>query len=130
MKLLESTPLKVLLGAATLCPLVFIAFFVCFMFGVVFFEFMAESKIEDAFPFFLVLFILLILTIPLLFALTAIYFGVLFKSDRVTQDKRTFWTVAFLLGGPITMALFFTLYIWKTPGQAQKGHNTRPEVPS
>ena len=130
MKLLESTPLKVLLGAATLWPLVFIIFFICFMVGVVFFDFMAEFAIEDVFPFFIAVFILLILTIPLLFALTAIYFAVLLKSDRVTQDKRGFWTVAFLLGGPITMAIFFTVYIWKTPGQAPKGRNTRPVVPS
>jgi hypothetical protein len=115
-------PAKILVGALSLWPLVYMFVFIAFMFGMVFFIDQAASNgshQQGPPAAFMLLFAVHMGTILMMFGLIAFYMVYLFKSDRVAQDKKALWAVVLFLGGMIAMPVFFYLYIWPdAPRQA------------
>lgn len=108
---------KLALGAATLWPLLYLFLF----FG--FFAFAMTSIMSgDSAPgedpmdsLFGVFFALHFLTMIWMFVLVAVYIRILFKTNRVPQDKKSLWAVVLFLGNMIAMPIFWFLYIWREP---------------
>jgi hypothetical protein len=69
------------------------------------------------------LFILQFLTILLIFGLIAFYLVHIFKTDRVSQDKKALWAVVICLGNAFAMPIYWYLYIWRDVKQV---HTTNP----
>ena len=107
---------KFALGVATLWPLLYLAAFFLFLTVSLFAIFSSESTaLLPVDSFFSTVFILHILTTLWSFALLAIYFRLLFKSDRVPKDKKTLWALALFFGNVIAMPVFWYLYVWRDP---------------
>jgi hypothetical protein len=63
----------------------------------------------------MIIFPLHFLTMLEIFALLAFYIVHVFKTDRVSQDKKALWAVVLFLGNMIAMPIYWYLYIWKEP---------------
>ncbi len=62
-----------------------------------------------------------ILTMFLMFALTAFYIVYLFRTDRVAQDKKALWAVVLFFANVFAFPVFWYLYIWKEPESLSGG---------
>ena len=61
-----------------------------------------------------------ILTMLLMFALTAFYIVNVFRNERVNKDTKVLWAIVIFMGSIIAMPIYWYLYIWpedshKTP---------------
>lgn len=54
-----------------------------------------------------------LLTMLEIFALMIFYVIYLFKTDAVPQDKKALWAAVILLGGMVSMPVFWYLYVWR-----------------
>ena len=114
-----SRPLKFLIGALTLCPVVYLVFFFVIMIAGVF---RARPRGPESMPIdFELLFALHLATMLLVFALIAFYITFLFKTQVVSQDKKALWAVILFLGNMIAMPIFWWLYVWPELPSAQSG---------
>jgi hypothetical protein len=110
-----SRPVKLLIGFLTAWP---------FLYMLVFFVVVATSMLwmtrtpadgsHSSGPpaAFLVLFAAHLLTMVLMVGLIAFYIVYLFKTDRVSQDKKALWAAVLFLGNMLAMPVFFVLYVW------------------
>ena len=102
---------KVLLGVATIWPLVYMALFMVFVLSTIFV--MRGGAAEGTFPIaMMIVFVLHFLTILWIWALIAFYMVNVFKNDRVDQDKKVLWAVVLFM----VMCLRCPstgLYIWR-----------------
>lgn len=98
------------LACFTAWPLLYIIFFFCAMFGMMVYEFSGE-KIRSP-DIFLIILPLHFFTMFDIAALLVIYIVHLFKTDRVSQDKKALWAVVLFLGQPIAMPIYWYLCIW------------------
>ena len=108
-------PVKLLVGALSLWPFLYI--FVFFGFIATSFLWMTRAdggRERSSGPplAFLLLFAAHLATMLLIFALIAFYIVYLFKTDRVEQDKKALWAAVLFLGNMVAMPVFFYLYIW------------------
>ena len=101
---------KVLIGVATLWPLVYMLLFAV--------SFVAMAmKAGGGLIRFETLFLLHLFTIVWIFVLLVFYIVYLFRTERVSQDKKVLWAVVLFLGHMLAMPIFFWLYIW--PGNSE-----------
>jgi hypothetical protein len=119
---------KILLGVATLWPLLYLAIFLVGWVAMMVFVFsqipVSDNKVgapagepPEAFVRgVLAFFVLHFLTILWMMGLLAIYIVNVFKNDRVTDDKKALWAVVIFLGNIIAMPIYWYLYIWREPG--------------
>jgi hypothetical protein len=107
-------PIKLLVGAVTLWPILYVFFFMIFMVTSMFWMSRGdESGRSSGLPLeFIVLFAVHLGTMLVMFGLIAFYIVYLFKTDRVPQDKKALWAVAIFFGNVLAMPVFFYLYIW------------------
>ncbi len=105
---------KMLLGLATLWPMVYKGLFFMFVFA---FFVMAITRTQPRIlgVAFAAIFPLHILTMVGMVALLFVYIRDLFRNDRVPSDQKALWAVVLLLGGIIAMPIYWYLYIWKEP---------------
>ena len=108
-------PTKILLGLASLWPLVYIVFF--FIFVLSSFFFLSSSAGQGVGPpvSFMVIFLLHLLTMLWIMALTVFYIVNVFRNERVDKDKKALWAVVLFMGNMIAMPIYWYLYIWKEP---------------
>ncbi len=104
-----SKTVKLLLGIATAWPA---AYMVLFFFFIVSTILSGESG-----PAFGLIFILHLLTMLLIMALTIFYIVNVFKNNRVEKDKKVLWAVVLFLGSIIAMPVYWYLYIWKAESE-------------
>lgn len=106
---------KLLLGAATLWPLVYMFIF----FGAAFFSVLFRR--EEPSALWAVIIPLHLLTMLVIFALIAFYIVNVFRNDRVGKDMKVLWAVVIFMGGIIAMPVYWYLNIWRaTPAPASK----------
>jgi len=112
---------KLALGAATLWPLIYLfLFFAFFAFASVWITSGdAAARGDRMRSLFGVFFASHVLTMIWIFVLVAIYIWMLFKTDRVPQDKKALWAVVLFLGNTFAMPVFWFLYIWREPQPAK-----------
>ncbi|HET7854213.1 MAG TPA: hypothetical protein VFM04_07130, partial [Candidatus Methylomirabilis sp.] len=104
---------KIILGVATLWPLVHLVLF----FGFLLSQFLLFSHKGSRPPaaiegWFYVLFALHFVTLLWIVALLIIYIVNVFKNDRVPRDKKALWALVLFLGNMIAMPIYWYLYIW------------------
>lgn len=110
-----SKPIKLLVGALTLWPILYMFVFFAFIAASVFS--MPRSggtaghsggpPVE-----FMLLFAAHLGTMLMMFGLIAFYIVYLFKTDRVAQDKKALWATVIFFGNLVAMPVFFYLYVW------------------
>ncbi len=112
-----SRPIKVLIGALTIWPIVYVFFFVGFIALSIF---AISDGVSTRLPatndgppiWFAVLMVLHLGTMAIGLAVMAFYIVYLFKTDRVEEGRKALWAVVLFMGGPIAQPIFFWLYIW------------------
>ncbi len=105
---------KLLLGIATLWPIVYMFIFFIFIFSTMFFR--PDPGTGNGLPaMFALIFGLHILTILLIMGLTVFYIVDVFRNNRVDKDKKALWAIVIFLGNLIGMPIYWYLYIWKDP---------------
>lgn len=116
-----NTPTKTLIGLATLWPIVYMGLFFAFVFGSFFF--LSTSAGQEVGPpvSFMVIFLLHLLTMLWMVALTVFYIVNVFRNDRVEKDKKVLWAVVLFMGSVIAMPIYWYLYIWKEPAVSLPG---------
>ncbi|MEA2163857.1 MAG: hypothetical protein QOK37_1984 [Thermoanaerobaculia bacterium] len=111
-------PAKIALIIASVWPFGWMILFFVFMFGTMFF-FSSTPKSaargQGMPPAILFFFLAHFLTILLMFGLTAFYIVYLFRTDRITQDKKALWAIVLFMGNMLAFPVFWYLYIWKEP---------------
>ena len=112
-----SKPVKILLAAATLWPLLYLFGFIAFVFFSIFADFQrgpgASHEPPGGFPGFMVLFALHAMTMLWIMALMAVYLIHLFKTDRVPNDKKALWAICIFMGSFFAMPVYWYLNIWR-----------------
>ena len=103
---------KILLGLATLWPLVYMVLFFVFILSTFFFLSTSTSQ-EFGSVSFMVVFLLHLLTMLWITALTIFYIVNVFRNERVDKDKKVLWAVVLFMGNMIAMPIYWYLYIWK-----------------
>lgn len=99
---------KILLGIATLWPIIYMFIFLGFMF----FFITNTTNPEIIFGY---LFGGHIFTMLLMIILLIIYIRDVFKNDMVIETRKTLWTILLLFGNMIAMPIYWYIYIWKKP---------------
>ena len=105
-----SKPACYFLAVLTIWPIVYFALFLSF----IVFSFAsigssaAKNPTLDLFKFIVPLHIL---TIFLMFALTAVYVVHAFRNDELASDRRILWVVVLLLGGMIASPVYWWFYL-------------------
>ena len=122
-----SKPVKVILGLATVWPLVYMLIFVGFWFYLVLGG-MSQPEGGRVIPSGMIaIFVLHGITMLGNFALMAIYIYNVFNNDRVDKDKKALWAVVLFLGNAISMPIYWYLYIWpENDPQPQLIEDARP----
>jgi hypothetical protein len=120
---------KLLLGIATLWPIVYMFLFLTlifgtFVWGVSHAQPNAAAPPRGPFFLFLLIFALHLITMFWIVALIAFYIYNLFHNDRVSPDYKPLWAVVLFLGNFIAMPIYWYLYIWKS------APNAAPATPS
>lgn len=104
---------KILLLAATIWPLIYMVLFMGFIITMVLsMQQSGGGPAPAPAQWFAGIFVLHILTILLVIALTAIYVVNVFRNDRVKENQKPLWAIVLLLGGMIAMPVYWYLYIW------------------
>jgi hypothetical protein len=108
-------PVKLLLGALTIWPLVYMFLFMDFIATTMFWmggPGAQPSEDSTGIPtVFLLVFAAHAATILLMFGLVTFYIVYLFKSNRVPPDKKALWAAVLFLGNMLAMPIFLYLYI-------------------
>lgn len=108
-----SRPVTILLGALSLWPILYFFFFLVFI--VYSFGWMSRGGgAERTFPAaFQYVFLAHIVTMVLMFALTAVYVVHVFRTDRLASDRRVLWGIVLILGNVIAFPIYWYLYLWR-----------------
>jgi hypothetical protein len=70
---------------------------------------------------FTVIFLLHLLTMLWIMALTVFYIVNVFRNERVDKDKKVLWAVVLFMGNLIAMPIYWYLYFWKEPAVTLSG---------
>jgi hypothetical protein len=115
-------PIKIILGVATLWPILYMIISFVFAFSQVFLFSQEEVPSSSGLPIdFRVFFGLHMLTIFWIFILLIIYIVNLFRNDRVAKDMKALWAVVLFMGNMIAMPIYWYLYIWREPKETIEG---------
>ena len=104
----------ILLGLATLVPVVHMVVTMVVMMGIIAYSALADPEALESTPIDLIfglVFAFHFLSIFLVFGLLIVYIIHLFHSDRVPQDKRALWAVVLFLGNVFAMPVYWYIYI-------------------
>src|SRR3989338_7739241 len=114
---------KIILGIATLWPIVYIFLFIIATFGMIFIP-TVNGESENFAIAFSIIFALHLLTMFLIFAFLIVYIRNVFKNNSVPSEKKALWAVVLFLGNMIAMPIYFYLYIWKDFDQKIETHDS------
>jgi len=103
---------KILLGAATITPMLYMIFFLLY----ISFVFLSPNNEQYFMTFILPMHIS---TMLLIFALLLIYMIDIFKNNRV--QKKELWAILIFIGSVIAMIAYWYLYIWQEPEKTNQG---------
>lgn len=117
---------KLILGLATLLPLVYmILYFVVFI-SLFFSSVLGNPPIgvpgEQHFASMFIGHFIMMLWIM---ALLVFYIVHLFKNESIPNDKKALWAIVIFLGNVLAMPVYWYIYVWNTPGTILPGHISR-----
>lgn len=105
-------PLALLIGIATFWPPLYMALFISSTFVGMDASQGHEMPIFGAFP---TMMVFHLLTMLAMLGLTVFYVVHAFKNPALTSDKRILWVLVLILGSFIGGAVYWVLYIWRSP---------------
>jgi hypothetical protein len=108
-----SKGVKVILGIATLWPLIYVLIFISFWLYMVLSITSQPDGNKKIPPWIIGIFVLHAITMLWCIALIAIYICNVFNNERVEKDKKVLWTLVLFLGNMIAMPIYWYLYIWR-----------------
>lgn len=112
-----STSMATLIGLLTFLPIAYVFFFIAFIVLTMMQMDMGETdSVSSSFAF---MFVMHAAVMLLSWCLLGFYIYFLVKSDQLKSDQKILWAVLLLLGGMITLPVFWYLYIWKPASEAQ-----------
>ncbi len=114
----------IILAVFTAWPFLYIVLFFCAISGTILFSGSTHSPVPSTIM--MIIFPLHLLTMLEIVILMVIYIIHLFKTEKVSQDKKALWAVVLFLGNMIAMPIYWYLYIWKE----QKELTSEPKVES
>ena len=104
-----SRTLALLIGAATVWPLVYmIGFMASVMFLFAQSASNASAPSTDAFRYILILHMI---TMLVMLGLLAFYITHVFKNAALRDDRRTLWALVLFMGGPVSMPVYLWFYV-------------------
>jgi hypothetical protein len=104
---------KILLGIATIWPLVYIPLFFITIFSTILLTERGGAP-GPAFPLiFVVIFPLHIITIFGGLALSVFYIVNVFRNERVEKERQVMWVILLFMAGMIAQPIYWYLYIWR-----------------
>jgi hypothetical protein len=111
---------KVLLGIASLWPIIYMFLFFVFVFSMAL-GFRGGGDTEPGIqPMMALVFGLHLLTMLIIMALTVFYIVDVFRNERVDKDKKALWAIVIFMGNAIAMPIYWYLYFWKEPSTANQ----------
>jgi hypothetical protein len=99
-----------LIGVLTVWPIVYFALFMSFM-AFAFATVGGRSSKPPSANLFMYIFPAHLLTMLLMFALTAVYVVHAFRSDELPSDKRTLWVIILFFGNIFAFPVYWWFYI-------------------
>ena len=110
---------KILLGVATIWPIIYIFLFIAVIFGFIAYSSnlppnMAIGPSEFAF---FAIFVLHFFTILLSLGLTVFYIIHAIKNESLESNMKAMWAVLFFFAGMIAQTIYWYLNIWKGPDE-------------
>lgn len=118
-----SKPTAYIVGALTAWPPIYFVLFISFMF----FSFMSMGRGTGkgpSFDLFRLIFPLHILTMVLMFALTAVYIVHAFRSDELPADKRMLWVIVLFLGNMLAFPVYWWFYLRPSRPEDTEAHDS------
>lgn len=106
------------LAAFTAWPILYMVLFMCAIFGMMMSDLSGGGQSSGPPTIMMIIFPLHFLTMLEIFVLLVIYIVHVFKTDRVSQDKKALWAVVLFLGNMIAMPIYWYLHIWRAPKQS------------
>jgi len=116
-----SRPLSLLLGVATITPLVYIAIFLAYFMPQ--FQSLGQGGLNPR-GFFDLLFLvsgLHLIVLMFILALLMVYMTTVTRSD-IPMNRKSTWILALLLGNVVVMPVFWYLHIWRVPRDENPGN--------
>ena len=99
-----------IVGALTAWPPIYFVLFISFLFFT--FSSVGRGSGEaQSFDLFRLIFPLHLLTMVLMFALTAVYIVHAFRSDELPADRWTLWVIVLFLGNMLAFPVYWWLYL-------------------
>lgn len=109
---------KITLAVFTAWPFLYMFLVMCAVFGMMISGFSDGGRSSGIPTIMMIIFPLHFFTMVEVLVLLVVYMTHLFKTDRVSQDKKVLWAVVLFLGNIIAMSIYWYLYIWKEPKQS------------
>jgi hypothetical protein len=115
-----------LLGVLTVWPLIYFCLFMSFM-VFSFASFGSGPGKAPSFDLFRFIFPLHLLTMLLMFGLTAAYVVHAFRTDEIASDKRTLWMIILFFGNMLAFPVYWWLYV--RPSRPASSEERSPASP-
>jgi hypothetical protein len=113
---------KVLLGIASIWPVIYIPIFLLAVFSFVIFGGPPGKEPPAAFPLiFLVIFAVHMLTVFVTLGTKIFYIVNVFKNPKVEKDKQLMWVLLLVLAGLFAEPVYWYLNIWRDRPDAAQG---------
>ena len=110
---------KVLLGIATVWPILWIPIFIAAMFSTILLTGPGGKPDPDVFPLvFLFIFPIHFITVFGSMALSIFYIVNVFRNKRIQKDHQILWVVLLFMFGIVAEPIYWYLYIWKDEAPA------------
>lgn len=116
---------KLLLGALTIWPIVYIALF----FGAAFYSILIGQTKELTGIWNLII-PLHLFTILIIFALMIFYVVNVVRNVRIKSDMKAVWAIVVVLGGPIGLPIYWYFLIWKDTDTGASSVGSGPSLTS
>jgi hypothetical protein len=105
-----SKPVAYFIAVLTVWPPIYFCLFLSFM-AFTFVSFGSHAAKPPGIDLFRYIFPLHLLTMLLMFALTAVYIVHAFRTDELAQDKRMLWVIILFLGSMFAFPIYWWFYL-------------------
>ena len=109
-------PAKIVLGIATIWPIVYMGAFISLMIGMAVLEANRMVSLENVAPIvFMAAFGLHLLTMVGMLVLMVIYIIHIVRNKRFDVEKKILWAAVIVFAGIFAMPVYWYLYVWREP---------------
>lgn len=111
-------PARLLIGILTIIPIAYICLFFGAFVLLVLSESYGKASNRHAARYMPALFLTLFGVMPLMYGLITFYIVRIFKSNRMSENKKLLWALAIFMGSPVAMPIFWFVHVWRDPAES------------